>query len=472
MSCDGTVIPDGEEVLQASAMTEDVVSGISRRKVVQVVAAAGASLTAGDSIRPAHAAPVRASTAYRPAPQASDGITFALSADDLARVQPLLDDYTKATGVPIATQAFPYASLYEKLNINLTQATGVFDVVSLDDPWMPLFAGNQLLMDLGPLMEAKGLGPDPDFVPELLRLGEFPVGTGLRGIPWIGSVQVFARRIDVFEELGLTPPVSWDDVLAAAQAITEARSEQDLYGFGLRGQPTNPSATSFIPVLRGYGVDLFESNEVFEPQLETEQAMQAMTTFRALAQLAPPGVENVGHEENGRNMYTGRTAMSGDIWPDQLLLMFDPERSAVAGQVEIGPEPALPGIEPSNMTGNWLLGIPEGSRNAASALDFITWFTAPEQQKRLLIESNLSPSRISVLEDPEAVERLPFLPGLLAAARNAVPRPRTEFYPQVEEILGRYVSQAVIGQVSGEEGLISANREIRDLMVREGVLAD
>jgi multiple sugar transport system substrate-binding protein len=195
-----------------------------------------------------------------------------------------------------------------------------------------------------------------------------------------------------------------------------------------------------------------------------------MATFLALAKLAPPGVEDVGHEENGRNMYTGRVAQSGDIWPDQVLLIHNPERSSVVGLVEIGPEPAQPGVEPATMTGNWLLGVPVGSTNAEAALNFILWLTAPEQQKRLLLDANLAPTRVSVLEDPDAVERRPFLPGLLAAARNAVPRPRTQHYPAVEEILGSYLNQAVAGQLGGVVALANANKEIRDLMIREGVI--
>ena len=62
------------------------------------------------------------------------------------------------------------------------------------------------------------------------------------------------------------------------------------------------------------------------------------------------------------------------------------------------------------------------------------------------------------------------MPGLLASDRNAVPRPRTELYPAVEEILGRNVSQAIAGQASGEEALVTANQEIRELMVLEGLL--
>lgn len=448
---------------------DNAVATLSRRRLVQSTVVAGAALGSGSEAS-AKRAPGAADRFGTPLRQESRRLAFALSADDLVSVQPHLDEYSKADGVMIETHAFPYASLYENLSINLTQATGAYDVASMDDPWMPLFAGAGFLVDLAELMASKGVAPDSDFVPELLALGDFPPGSGLRGIPWIGNVQVFAYRTDVLQELGLTVPATWDDVLSNAQAITGAKSSEDMYGIGLRGKSANDATTGFIPILRGYGGDIFESNEVFEPRLESEQAMQAIATFLALAKLAPPGVESVDHEANSRNMYTGRTAQSGDIWPDQVLQMFDPSLSAVIGKIAIGPEPASPGVAAATMTGNQLLGIPMGSKNHDQALEFIMWLTAREQQKRLLLNANVPATRISVLEDPEAVEKLPFLPGMLAAARNATPRPRTVYYPAVELVLGGYLAEALAGRISGADALAGANQEIRALMVREGVL--
>lgn len=434
-------------------------SRFDRRSLLKGAAGIAAATTGAASKRSAFAAPafLQGST-----------VVFALGQDDAPKIQPLVDEYSSANNVTIELQPNPFASLLEKLTLNLTQATGAYDIVSMDDPWMPQFAGGQFLMNLQELMDQRGMAVDEDFVPELLALGDFPAGTGLRGIPWVGNVQVFAWRTDVLEDMETAKPETWDDVLAAAQAITDARGAEGLYGIGLRGQAGNPAATSFLPVLRGYGTDLFDEN--WEPQLETPEALAAMETQLALAKLAPPGVENVGHAENGINMYEGIIAQSGDIWPDQLLQIYDPELSKVVGKVDIGGEPAQEGVSPANMTGNWLLGIPEGSQNAEAALDFIVWFTAPEQQLRLLMDQNIPATRFSVLENPEAVEKLPFLPGLLAAGRNALPRPRTPYYNAVEAIYGRYVAEAIAGQISGEEALTNANTEIRDLMVREGVL--
>ena len=435
-------------------------SSLSRRTLLKATAAVGAATTLGAaSKRSAYALPTYLQ---------GTSLVIAMTDGDAPRIQPLVDEYAKANNVTIDLQQNPYAALQQKLTLSLTQGTGDYDVVTLDDPWMPQFAGGQFLMNLQELMDKKGEKVDPDFIPELLALGDFPKGSGLRGIPWVGNVQVFAWRSDVLKEMGIENPKSWDDVLAAAQKITEAKGGEGLYGIGLRGQAGNPAATSFLPILRGYGTDLF--NDKWEPQLETDAAKKAMAATLALAKVAPPGVENCDHATNGRNMYSGVTAMSGDIWPDQLLQIYDPSVSKVVGKVDIGGEPAAEGVKPANMTGNWLLGIPEGAKDPDAALAFITWFTAAAQQKRLLMDQAIPATRTSVMTDPEAVAKFPFLPGLLAAAKNALPRPRTPSYNAVEAVYGQYVAQAIAGQVSGDEALANANKDITDIMVKSGEL--
>ncbi|MDF3043339.1 MAG: hypothetical protein K0Q71_6045 [Thermomicrobiales bacterium] len=338
------------------------VTRIDRRTVLKGTAA-GVAATGLGSIS-------KRSSFAAPAFLQGTTIVFAAVTDHAPLVQPLLDEYQAANNVTIQVDQGQYNDFQAKVITNLTGVTGAYDVVSLDDPWMPQFAGGEFIMNLGELMAARGIESDPDFVPELLALGDFPPGSGQRAIPWVGNVQVFAWRTDVLEELGLeAPPATWDDVLAYAQQITEAKSSEGVYGIGIRGVSGNPAATSFLPVLRGYGTDLFDEN--WEPQLETDAAMQAITTQLEFAKLAPQGVETVGHPQMGTNMSQGLIAQSADIWPDQLLQIYDPEISTVVGMVDIGGEPAQEGVEPANMTGNWLLGrrgapVPAGSARRRS----------------------------------------------------------------------------------------------------------
>ncbi|MGH2560314.1 MAG: extracellular solute-binding protein [Thermomicrobiales bacterium] len=396
-------------------------------------------------------------------------LTLAATDADIAKIQPLLDEYARANNITIYTAASPYDDLYAKLNINLTQATGAYDVVSIDDPWMPLFAGDEFLKNLGEIMEEAGIHADGDFVPQLSALGEFPAESGIRGIPWVGNVQVFAWRTDVLEEMQREVPTTWDDVLLLATDVTEARGASGLFGIGVRGQAGNPAAASFLPVLRGFGLDVLDP-ATNEPRLVTPQAVRAFELQIQLAQFAPQGVEETGHAKQGDNLASGRIAMSGDIWPDQLLQASDPARSEIAKSIGVGPEPSQSGARTPHVTGCWLLGIPRECKYPEAALDLILWMTAREQQKRMTLSRTIPPTRMSVMRDPEVIAALPFMPAVLDAAIHAVARPRSPHLPAIEQILGRYMADGILGQMTAEEVASHANEEIRELLVREGVL--
>jgi multiple sugar transport system substrate-binding protein len=87
------------------------------------------------------------------------------------------------------------------------------------------------------------------------------------------------------------------------------------------------------------------------------------------------------------------------------------------------------------------------------------------------MQYNIPPTLTALFNDPEATAKFPFLPGLLDAAAKAVPRPRTQYYSGVEDIIGRYLSQAIAGQVDAESALNQANSEVHDYLVRNGQLS-
>jgi multiple sugar transport system substrate-binding protein len=434
---------------------------VTRRRLLKLTAAGALGVGAANLLGATAASAATTDVFAAPRLQASK-ITILVNSGDGERIRNVSATYTSATGTTVEVLELPYAQSFQKLQIALSQKTDAYDIASLDDPWIPQFAGNKFLANLDDMYAKAGTKPNADFQPQLFGLGDWPKGSGLRALPWLGNVQVFAWRNDLIS----ARPNTWDEVITTAQSIQAGPS--GVYGYAIRGAAGNPATTSFLPITRGYGKDVLAPN--FEPQLNTAEALQALQTALKLRDTAPPGAENVEHADVGRFMYTGTTAMSGDIWPDQLLNMFDPAVSNVVGLIDIGPEPSQPGVQPANMTGTWLLGIPEGSKNKDRAFDFMNWFTMFDQQKKLLLQFNNPPVLVPIFNDPEAVAKFAFLPGLLEAAGKAVPRPRTEFYSGVEDIVGRYLSQAIAGQVEPETGLTQANSEVRAFLVRNGAL--
>ena len=278
---------------------------LDRRRLLKLTAAGAVGLGAANLFG-ATAAGAAPEVFAAPRLQASK-ITMLVNSGDGERVRQVSADYTKSTGTTVEVLELPYDQSFQKLQIALSQKTDAYDLAELDDPWMPQFAGNKFLVNLDQMYAKVGATPNPDFQPQLFGLGDWPKGSGLRGLPWLGNVQVFAWRNDLIPNR----PNTWDEVVATAQQIQSGPT--GVYGYAIRGAAGNPATTSFLPITRGYGKDVLGPN--FEPQLDTPEALQALQTALKLRDTAPPGAENTQHPDIGRFMYTGTAAMSGDIWP-------------------------------------------------------------------------------------------------------------------------------------------------------------
>src|SRR6266851_2518588 len=84
------------------------------------------------------------------------------------------------------------------------------------------------------------------------------------------------------------------------------------------------------------------------------------------------------------------------------------------------------------MMGNWLLGIPKGSKNGAAAADFIKWMLKTDNMRNYVAQGGI-PIRNSILNDASLASANPYFKAL-AASFAAVPnwRPRTHQWGAVE----------------------------------------
>jgi len=358
--------------------------------------------------------------------------------------------------VDITLLKLPYASLYEKLVIALREKTGAYDVVMLDDVWATEFMSQGWLKDL----EAMGFVADPDFVGKALAVGRYPYPDGrLYGVPFVGNVELFAYRKDLFAKYDLPRPETWLDVLEAA--ITIDLKEPEVKGIVFRGVKGNPIVTGFLPIFWAFGAEIID--EAGEPQVDSPQAIAALKFFLKLKRYAPEGVETYNASEVRDALQQGEVAIAIEVWPAWVPALDDPEVSKVVGKVEIIPAPGLI-TAPAPLIGIWLLGIAADAKQPGVALDFLKFISSAEIQKRLALEVGLPPTRTSIYRDEEVIAKYRWYPAQLEALEASKPRPRITQWAQVEAILGDYLQLALIGALSPEEALREANAKIAEAL--------
>ncbi len=372
-------------------------------------------------------------------------------------------DYKAHTGININIAEFPYASLLDKEMIDLNARTGAYDLIMLDDPWFPSFAGRKFLTDLTPLLKKRGLsGPDSDFVETSIALCREPYKTGsLYALPYVGNSQLFFYRKDLFEKYSLKPPATWDDVLDAAETIQEKERAHGTYGYVMRAAQGNAAVADFLPIFWAFGAEMFDSSG--KPTVNSREGIAALEFMLKLGDYSPPGYQGFNADEVGAHLLQGTAAMSIN-WPAWISRFHDPAGSKVAGKMEFTTMPAARKAGQAEI-GNWLIAIPRDAQNAEAAMDFLLWATSAEQMKRSALRGN-PPTRRSLFTDAELVAKFPAYPAQLRSLETSRPRPRTPQWTQIENAFGIFLSKANSGNLSPAEAMNEANDEIEKIVQR------
>jgi len=375
-------------------------------------------------------------------------------------------DYEKQTGVQIQIAQFPYANLFEKELIDLNARTGAYDLVMMDDPWFPRFAGSQFLTDLTPLLQKRGQsGPDADFVASSIAVCRHPYQTGaLFALPYVGNSQLFFYRKDLFAKHGLKEPAMWTDVLAAAKTIQESETDPNggkMYGYVMRAAQGNAAVADFMPIFWAFGAEMFDANG--KPTVNSPEGIDALRFMLELGKYSPPGYASFNADEVSAHLLHGTAAMSIN-WPAWISAFDNPTKSKVIGKIEFT---TLPGARKAGQAeiGNWLIAIPRYSQNTEAAMDFLLWATSAEQMRRSAERGN-PPTRKSVFQDPALVAKFPAYPTQLRSLETSRPRPRTPQWNEIENAFGIFLSKANSGELSPADAMNQANAEIEKILQR------
>ena len=352
------------------------------------------------------------------------------------------------------------SALFEQTVVDLRSNAGSYDIILIDDPNAPQYMAAGWLTDLDEMFAERGISLDSDFIGPAIGVGRYPAGSGtLYALPHVGNVALFAYRTDLFEEYNLAAPDQWEQVLTAAQVLSQ--NEPEVSPVLFRGSKGNPIVTGFLPILWAFGGDVLDARG--NVVLDSSESVAAVEFFLRLSDYAPEGVANYQSAQVRDALYNGSGAIAIEVWPGWIANINNPAESAVVDQMEIRAHPGqVRGSSP--MIGIWLTAIPESSPNKDAAFDFITFLTSEEVQRRIALETGVPPTRVSVHQDPQLQERYFWYPAQLDGLQNGVARPRTDQWPEIESTLGEYLQRALIGELTADEAIGQADEAIRDIV--------
>ena len=234
-------------------------------------------------------------------------------------------------------------------------------------------------------------------------LRKFRIGDDYIGVPYTVSAFPFFWRKDLIDKHGLQIPETWNDLIAAAQALTEdtdGNGEVDIYGtvvpYG-RNSQTSYLFWMMIWTNGGYVVD-----QDLNVSLNSPQVVETLDFLKELAQYSPPGSAEYSWGENVGAFVSGLSASV--LYQGRVFTNIANENPDLADKITVGPIPY--GKEPATL-GLWAgSSIFSGSDNVESAEAFIEHIHKPAEYVKWLaiLPGHYWASRLTMLDQPEFAE--------------------------------------------------------------------
>ncbi len=256
-------------------------------------------------------------------------LAIAMLDEHAKRLDPLIDALSERQETEIDVTPLSYGELYSEVSIALTQRSPTFDVVSLDDAWIPQFASF-----LTPV--AIDSESSDRIVPIAVELARYPEDAANCGLPWLGDSQFFATRPAWLGEVGAAEPVTWNETVDSAISVgASLDAEEKSAGFAISTLSPRSLVDSFLPILRGCGTDLIDP-ETSVPQLDTPAALEAVAFFQQLAKSSPAESAATGEPSNIERFQNGSVAMMSNFWASSLMSASEVDSERASGPVSCG----------------------------------------------------------------------------------------------------------------------------------------
>jgi multiple sugar transport system substrate-binding protein len=280
------------------------------------------------------------------------------------------------------------------LVLNSAQSGDAPDLVQVEYQALPTLVSNDVLADITDYVGDSAA----EFAPGLWQ--QVTLGTdAVYAVPQDSGPMMFYYRADIFEELGLTVPTTWDEFAETARAVREADSERYLMTFS----STDPGWFAGLSQQAGanwWGVE----GESWRVSINDEATKRVADFWEGLvAEDAIDDQPMYTPEWNAALNDGTQIGWVSAIWAPAVL---EGNAGDTANQWRMAPLPQWSAGE--NVTGNWggsSTGVTNDSENAEAAAEFALWMnTAPESVELLITESTVYPAAVSGQSSPALSE--------------------------------------------------------------------
>jgi ABC-type glycerol-3-phosphate transport system substrate-binding protein len=263
------------------------------------------------------------------------------------------------------------------------------------------------------------------------------------------NTQHLIYRADILKDLGIEPPKTYDELLAAAKKIKDAGVLQ--YPVGGTFKTGWNLGEEFVNMYLGFGGQLFGEGNV--ATVNNEAGVKTLEMLKALSEYMDPEFLVADSTVVQQQFQQGKIALT-NLWASRAGALEDPAESKVVGKVGVGPAPAaVAGGKPA--TTIWWDGVTIAKNISDEEADAAF----------KLVMQGLSQDMVKANNDAAVWLIKGYKPGALAAGAfasaeaGAPPYPASPALGILHESFGNHVGDFLTGKKSAEQTLADIEAE-------------
>ncbi len=376
--------------------------------------------------------------------------------------------------VRVTFDGVPYTELLAKMMLDSTSPDPDYDVLLVDDPWVPQLA------EIGALVDLKGeeisaLTDEDydwdDFNAAPLAAGEW---NGIQyAVPVRSNLLLRFYNRSLYEQAGLpepTPAQTWDEFFSDAEKLvrdTNGDGKDDVWAVDTYFVRESLTPTIWQSILNAHGGQLLDESGA--PAFANETGAKSLEIHKRLLDYAPPGGLGHGFSESLQAFRQGLVANLFNWGSVYKSTAVDPKSTTLTVE-EVGLQ-VLPvgSAQAGTHRGIWIAGISSKTEHLEAAWAFIQWLTSKEGESINATLVGSFPARKSTLGGEPAE---PWLGPVYETLQNAYEvaadggmwRIRSPKSDAAQQILADEIARGLAGQASAEEALNTAAEKIKKVL--------
>lgn len=364
------------------------------------------------------------------------------SANGAAVIDQVAKYNASQSAVTVERTFVPFGDLKQKL-LQGAAAGQLPDLVIIDNPDHSSFASLGVLADITDPITA--WGKSGDYFPGPWDSTVFQ-GKNY-GIPDNSNCLVQWQNKAFTEPAGIAAPTNWDELRAAAAALTEG----ERFGIALSGVKTEEGTFQWLPFLWMTGEDL--------ATLDSDGGRAALQLWVDLVQNGnmSPGILNWTQGDVKDQFVNGLAAlMVNGPWQIPVLKSDSPD---LAWDVAVLPADK----QGASILGGENMAIVKSTQAFDAAWDLLIWRQETENLKEYLVQAGKLPS-LATLATDEAWTTDPVIKVFMDQLQVAKPRNYGPKYPEISNAVQEMMQAAISGQKPVDAAVAEAAAKITPLL--------